>query len=94
MPNRPTDLETIEQALTRLENRLVDRYRAYRPSDQQASIAPRYGPARAPDAKPAEAVKTTRGQLHSPLQGAAILTRLASMAQTPEMRAKPLIQTA
>ncbi len=78
MPNRGTDPETIEQALTRLENRILDRYTDIRADGRQAAIAPCYGPARATGKKPAEVVKTTRVQLHSPLQ-AAIIARPAEM---------------
>jgi hypothetical protein len=47
MRNRKTDPETIEQALTRLENMLVDRLTAIRGSGQKAAIGPRSAPARA-----------------------------------------------
>jgi hypothetical protein len=84
MPNRGTDPETIEQALTRLENRIVDRYTDTRADGRQAAIAPRYSPASAAEKNPAEVVKTTRVRLHSPLQASAILAKLAGMDLSPE----------
>jgi hypothetical protein len=72
MPNRRTDLETIEQALTTLEDMLVDRYTDTRADVRQAAIAPGYGPAR--PGRPAY-------RLNSPLQAADILARQAPMTR-------------
>ncbi len=79
MPDRGTDPETIERALTRLENGTVDRCTETRADGRQAAIASRYGPSRATEEKPAEVVKTAGVQLPSPLHAAAILAKLAGM---------------
>jgi hypothetical protein len=50
VPKPETGPETIEQALTRLENRIIDRFGGNAPGDQQTIAA---------DEKPAEVRKTT-----------------------------------
>src|SRR6478672_5092705 len=72
MPNRRTDLETIEQAITTLEDMLVDRYADTRADVRQCAIAPGYDPDRT--GRPAY-------RLNSPLQAADILARLAAMTR-------------
>jgi hypothetical protein len=72
MPNRRTDLETIEQALTTLEDMLVHRYTDTRADVRQCAVASGYGPAR-----PGRSAH----RLNSPLQAADILARLAAMTR-------------
>ena len=69
MPNRETDPETIEQR--RLGHLLK-------------SVTTTVRETRATDGKPAEVVKKTSVQLHSPAKAAAILARLAGMDRNSE----------
>jgi hypothetical protein len=91
MRNHGTDLESVERALTRLEDTLVDRQAGIRADGRQAAIAPSDAPARAGRSAtfllgvtgPASTIDPTSFQLHWPLHVAALLPPLGGMQPGP-----------